>query len=78
MEEISPAEALARCKVPVIFFHGEEDAFVPCEMSKVNYDACTGKKRIMTVPGAGHGLSYPVAPEEYLKAMQEFFEETPQ
>ena len=78
LEEISPAEALARCKVPVIFFHGEEDAFVPCEMSKVNYDACTGKKRIMTVPGAGHGLSYPVAPEEYLKAMQEFFEETPQ
>jgi len=42
-------------------------------MSREMYEACPSKKRLVTVPGAGHGLSYPVAPEAYLTAMQEFF-----
>ena len=73
LEACSPEEAVKRCTVPVIFFHGEEDDFVPCEMSRVNYEACAARKRLVTVPGAGHGLSYPVAPEVYLRAMREFF-----
>jgi fermentation-respiration switch protein FrsA (DUF1100 family) len=73
LEECSPEEALKNCKVPVIFFHGEKDDFVPCEMSKANYNACSSKKRLVTVPNAAHGLSYPVAPENYLNALKEFF-----
>lgn len=73
LEELSPEEALKNCKIPVIFFHGEADDFVPCEMSKANYNACASKKRLVTVPKAAHGLSYPVAPENYLSALREFF-----
>ena len=73
LEEISAVEALKNCKVPVIFFHGEEDAFVPCEMSRINYEACPSRKELVTIPGAGHGLSYPVDPERYLNAMRNFF-----
>ena len=73
LEETSALEAMKHCKVPVIFFHGEDDAFVPCGMSREMYDACPSKKQLVTVPGAGHGLSYPVAPEAYLAAMKEFF-----
>lgn len=73
LEETSPAEALKSCTVPVIFFHGENDDYVPCEMSRINYEACAARKRLVTVPGAGHGLSYPVAPETYLNALKEFF-----
>ena len=65
--------ALKNCKLPVIFFHGEGDDFVPCCMSKVNFDACPGRKKLVTIPGAGHGLSYLVDPEGYLQAMREFF-----
>ncbi len=72
-EECSPEEALKTCTVPVIFFHGEEDDFVPCEMSRVNFNACPTRKQLITVPGAGHGLSYPKDPERYLKALDEFF-----
>ena len=43
LEETSPEEAVKRCKVPVLFFHGEADDFVPCQMSRINYEACTGK-----------------------------------
>lgn len=73
LEETSPAEALRGCKVPVIFFHGESDDFVPCDMSRINYEACASRKMLVTVPGAGHGLSYPVAPETYLNALKDFF-----
>ena len=72
-EEYSPVEAVGRCKVPVIFFHGESDDYVPCHMSRVNYEACASRKRLVTVPGAGHGLSYPAAPERYLAELRDFF-----
>ena len=75
LEETSALAAMKKCNVPVIFFHGEDDAFVPCEMSRINYDACASRKMLVTVPGAGHGLCYPVQPERYLNAMREFFAE---
>ena len=65
---------MKRCTVPVIFFHGETDDYVPCEMSKICYNACTSRKKLITVPGAGHGLSYPIDPERYLRELGEFFE----
>ena len=73
LEETSPEEALRQCKVPVIFFHGENDDYVPCEMSRINYDACTSRKKLVTIPGAGHGLSYPIASEQYLQELEDFF-----
>lgn len=73
LDGYSAQEAMKNCKVPVIFFHGEDDDFVPCYMSKKNYDACTSRKQIVTVPGAGHGLSYPAAPEIYIRALWDFF-----
>lgn len=73
LESYSAEEAMRTCKVPVIFFHGECDDFVPWQLSQANYDACVSKKRLVLIPGAGHGLSYPVAPEDYLNALREFF-----
>ena len=75
LESTSPIEAMKRCRVPVIFFHGETDDYVPCYMSRRNYAACTARKRILTVPRAGHGLSYLFAPQEYRTALKEFFEQ---
>ena len=72
-DECSPVEALKKAKVPVIFFHGEEDSLVPCHMSRVCYDACASRKKLVIIPGAEHGLSYPTDPETYLNALREFF-----
>jgi pimeloyl-ACP methyl ester carboxylesterase len=73
LEETSPVEALKNSKVPVLLIHGEDDNFVPCDMSRKCYESCTSKKRLVTIPGAGHGLSYPTDPKRYLTALQEFF-----
>ena len=75
LEETSALEAMKKCTVPVLFFHGESDDFVPCQMSRLNYDACQSKKLLVTVPGAGHGLSYPVDSQRYLDTLRNFFGE---
>ena len=66
--------AIKKSKVPVIFYHGEADDFVPCYMSKENYDACTSRKQLVTMPEAGHGLCYLVDSQKYLSTLQNFFE----
>ena len=75
LEAHSAVEAVKHATVPVIFFHGDKDDYVPCEMSRINYEACTSKKKLVIIPRAGHGLSYPVAPDTYLNALREFFGE---
>lgn len=71
LEEVSPIEAMKNCSVPIIFFHGEADDFVPCEMSRANFAACTAEKKLLTVPEAGHGLGYLVDGKGYLAALAE-------
>lgn len=75
LEEVTPIQAIAKCKVPVFFVHGENDDFVPCQMSRDCYAVCSCPKEIFTVPGAGHGLAYPSDVEGYLVAVREFYEQ---
>ncbi len=75
LEARSAVETVKNATVPVIFFHGDQDDYVPCEMSRINYEACTSRKKLVIIPRAGHGLSYPVAPDLYLDALREFFGE---
>lgn len=72
-ESYSAVEAAKNIRVPVIFFHGETDDFVPYEMSRENFDACASRKALIITPGAGHGLCYPVDPQGYLQALRDFF-----
>lgn len=73
IKEASPVSVMKNCKVPIMFIHGENDNFVPCEMSRQNFLACQSAKQILTVKDADHGLSYIVDPKAYLTAMAEFF-----
>ena len=74
-DETSPIEAVKNCRLPIIFFHGDSDDFVPCQMSRDVYDACPSPKRLVVTPGAGHGLCYMIDPEGYLQNVAEFFTE---
>lgn len=51
-------QTLAKSRVPVLMVHGMEDKFVPCDMTRQGYDACTSEKQLLLVAGAGHGVSY--------------------
>ena len=73
LNEYSPMEAMKACKIPVVFAHGDADDFVPYDMSVRLFEACTGRhKKLVTIQGAGHGLAFPVAQEEYVEALREF------
>ena len=56
-DEYSTLDALKDNRVPVLFIHGKEDKFVPTWMSRMNYDFCPSKKRLLLVENAGHGSS---------------------
>ena len=73
LDEYSAEAAMKTCRVPVFFVHGDGDDLVPCEMSRINYEACGARKKLVVIPDAGHGLSYPVAPDAYLAELWDFF-----
>lgn len=69
----STISALEKATVPVLFAHGQDDHFVPMEMTLENYDACASEKEIILVPGAEHGLSYYVDGDRYREKLSGFW-----
>lgn len=67
-----PIEAVKRCKIPIVFVHGDTDDFVPCYMSRQMYDVCPTEKTFFIAKGAGHGLAFPKDQEGYYKAVRTF------
>ena len=77
LEAASAIDALTHCKTPVLFIHGGDDRFVPCEMVRENYEHCAAEnKRLLIVPGAGHGLSYMIDRKAYLDTLNAFIKST--
>jgi len=70
--ECSAISEVKKSRVPILIIHGEDDRFVPCEMSreiaKSNPDAVT----LVTIPDAGHVLCYFVQSDYYHKVTCEF------
>ena len=75
MDDYSCPQAMAVCPVPVLFIHGTADAFVPVEMTLENYEACTAPKKLLLIPGAGHGMSYFRDGDAYRSAILEFWQQ---
>lgn len=75
LKESSAVQAVANTNIPIMLLHGEDDRFVPCDMSRDIFDACTGDKTRITFPSAGHGLSYIVDTERYSEAVSRFVDQ---
>lgn len=73
LKELSPAEALKKSRLPVLFIHGTADDFVPCCMSRESYEACTSEKCLLLVEGAAHARSFLKARETYIQTVKGFF-----
>ena len=71
MEEADAAEAVRDVKIPILLIHGEDDRFVPCDMSRA-IAAANPNIRLETFPGAGHGLSFLADRERYTRLAEEF------
>lgn len=69
----TPIEAVKKAKVPIFFIHGDNDGFVPCEMSRQMYDCCASPKEIFIAHGSAHGVSYLDYGDEYRAYLKKFF-----
>ena len=74
LREADAVSAVRQTDIPILLIHGEDDRFVPCDMSREIFDACSGYKVLRTFPGAGHGLSYIVDTHGYEQAVSQFAE----
>ena len=72
LREARAVQAVRNTHIPILLIHGEDDRFVPCDMSREIFGACAGEKNRITFPGAGHGLSYIVDTETYSDAVSCF------
>ncbi len=70
--ETSPVEAVRRTQIPILLIHGDDDRFVPCEMSSQIYAACNSAAELVIFPGAGHALSYFTDTKLYEKTVLDF------
>lgn len=76
LKEKDTRKTLQRGKYPVVLAHGLADDFVPCEMSREAYDACTSPKELLLVEGAGHGYSFLKDQERYTQMVTAFLQRT--
>jgi fermentation-respiration switch protein FrsA (DUF1100 family) len=65
-------EAVKHSRVPIMIMHGEADDFVPYSMALEIFEACPGEKRLLSIPCAGHGLSYFFDTETYSREVGDF------
>ena len=66
-----PRALASKIKIPLMLVHGEDDSFVPPEMSREIYEAADGAE-LHTVPGARHGTSYIADTERYKRITADF------
>ena len=56
---------MAALDLPILFFHGDADTFVPLHHSERNLAACRRPQRLVVIPGAEHAMSAQGDPERY-------------
>lgn len=72
LDAASAETSVQKAGIPILLIHGEDDLFVPCDMSRKIYDNCQKAAQLHTFPGAGHGLSYLTDPHRYEKICVDF------
>lgn len=74
MDASAPVKALPRCKVPMLFIHGEADSFVPFAMQADLVAAHPGPKEHFSVPGAAHVNSLLKGSAVYTRRVSQFID----
>lgn len=72
LEKTNAAESVKSARIPILIIHGEDDRFVPCDMSAQIQSANPALIQRETFPNAAHGISYMVDRERYRKLAAEF------
>ncbi len=71
-KQVSPIEYIRNNEIPICFFHGVDDDFIPCEHAKEMHEANKGYSELHLIPGAGHAMCVITDEEYYGKTVKEF------
>ena len=72
-KEASALKQVAKCRLPMLFIHGDADTYVPTRMVYPLYMAKPAPKEIWIVRGGvEHAISYKAQPEEYTRRVNDF------
>ena len=72
LRETDAVRAVANTRCPILIIHGEDDRFVPAEMSERIAAANPEMVRRITFPNAAHGISYVLDTERYRRETAAF------
>lgn len=70
----SAVGAVQKSKLPILLIHGEDDRYVPCDMSRKIYEACGAEKQLETFPHAAHAMCYMEDPVRYEAVVTNFLD----
>ena len=71
LDACNAKDAVQHANIPILLIHGEDDRFVPCDMSVEIAQHCPNAQ-LFTFPNAGHGLSYLMDQKRYEQICSQF------
>lgn len=74
LRDVSPLRQVQKSQIPILFIHGDQDAFVPCEMVDELYQKANCPKEKLIIHGAGHAGSWAMDPKDYYETIWTFIE----
>lgn len=72
IEESDALSAVKNSTIPILIIHGDDDRFVPVEMSRQIKNAAGENCRLEIFPGAAHGVSFIFDEKRYRKVIEDF------
>ena len=71
----SPLESVKKCKVPILFIHGNSDNFVPFSMLNELYENAECEKQKLIIKNASHGACVNKDPKLYWDTIDNFLKD---
>ncbi|MBR4846430.1 MAG: alpha/beta hydrolase [Bacteroidaceae bacterium] len=75
-KEANALKQVAKCHLPMLFIHGQNDTFVPTDMVYSLYEAKPQPKDLWLVPSEGHARSFHNFPNEYTERVKDFIKKS--
>lgn len=74
LKEASAVEQVKKAEIPILYIHGDNDTFVPTEMTEELYENTKSEAELLIVPGASHGESIVLEREKYIDTLNQFLD----